>query len=1425
MTNALSYVWDSFYKKSRLVWQRILSFNARKSVTEVSSTFRQKPAHTYKTKFKHFKQFQKINGYELLEEFRYPITEAQPITPPSVKLAGSSNNFNQINPGNIYVPLGKLKSGLYLVEAVIGDQRANTLVFVSNSVLISKASSKEIFMWTVSKDSGKPIGNTSVLVSDGLGVLKKGKTNENGILRLELDTPELVYFIGKDKKGGVFISENYYYDSEIYAEKLYTFTDRPLYRPGDKVSVKIIGRKFINSSASKWLKNKTFKSLVIDSAGTILLTKKFKITKKNVGGSFSFKLPSYALPGGYTILLKDKLKTYTSEFRVSKYTKPHYNIDILFSKKKFKLGEKIVGSVKLTYSNGKPVKAADIELVARRQKLNIIEGERDAESLFPIKVDELKLVSDESGQTSFELPEVSVPSRYILNVKSKDEASFRVKASKELLIELDTPTFSIVSEKLFSNIGTSVQFGLEKQITLSEKENKGDLKWKVIRLEDQTIQEGKISGLNFEIKFEKGGTYKILVLNKNGHVVAGKSHMVRGKDLETLPGTVQIVLDKEEYNLDDKVKVFINFSEPVENALITLERDKVENYSVSGKDSRWISIERSTDRQWIAEISVRKLFAPNITLSVLFVKDGKFIFSNKGIKVKMPRIKVVYDLDKLDYAAGEKVKVGIHTSYLGKPIASNITLSIVDEMIYVLQPELAPDITDFFYHSRRNQVKTISSLDFHTYDASVSATGRQDYSSDYSDRPLKMRERPRREDVDTAYWKTNIMTDASGKAEVEFKLPDSITRWRMTSRAISNDGTVGQSIAHIKSLQSAYIKWGGLTDFRKGDESIINIMAFNMEPNNLTGELKLSGAGTDQVNSITLKPGINFTPVKINANETQDILMELEGRDFQDKLIKNIKVRPVNWLSTMSQNLKLTNGTNSIELPKSSFNFRLVAFNNLYQRFLKTAEDLIEYPYGCVEQTASKLIPLSIAYGILKRSKDKSGELEKIKEKIINGRDHLVMLANQGGLFGWYENMPNDSYMTAYAYLADFYAGKVLGFSFTDDHFEKILEVFKDYSSENVLRNSIVLWISAHVGKPVQSMVEAQLLEIQKAMDTVGTKSTNDSGNFIMSNESSLKHYELAAVMLKLASVKLKNKGHLLDKNSQAKVDELSLNAMVSFKEEGHPLLRAASLSVEAGKLSKLQIVTMAQKILGTINHSYSTADRSLALILVHESLGEITLDNSETTVMGSVKKIKSIYGLDSWQILGTSKVDIQVDGPKGDDIDFKLYYDTYKEDQHKLKVQVIRNIYALEKIENKYIATLVDPKQGLSTEMKYIDEIIVQPENDASTKGFNYAMIEVPLPPGAYVQTDLGEIQVVKRNDSGGDETVEIEQKSKPGDLKYKIPVKELLGQKTFRHIIQFSAKGKYKLPMARFFEMYTPDKKAYKNKNSQAIWELNVN
>ncbi|MEG1051492.1 MAG: hypothetical protein RSF79_05510, partial [Janthinobacterium sp.] len=85
-----------------------------------------------------------------------------------------------------------------------------------------------------------------------------------------------------------------------------------------------------------------------------------------------------------------------------------------------------------------------------------------------------------------------------------------------------------------------------------------------------------------------------------------------------------------------------------------------------------------------------------------------------------------------------------------------------------LQPEIAPDIGDFFYHPRRNNVRTTASLSFISYDMAQGRTAGAPARHNYNERGVKVLERPRRDNIDTAYWAPSLKTDANGNARVSF---------------------------------------------------------------------------------------------------------------------------------------------------------------------------------------------------------------------------------------------------------------------------------------------------------------------------------------------------------------------------------------------------------------------------------------------------------------------------------------------------------------------------------------------------------------------------------------------------------------------------------------------------------------------------------
>jgi len=402
-----------------------------------------RPGWDAPTTFAHPPQFKPVPGYEVMAQFRYPIPYSAPVKPPTdVKLAGSSSEFMEPSAGNINIPLGNLSPGLYIVEAFIGGYRATTMVFASDTMAITKASSKEMVVWTAARTTGASVRGVKVAWTDGVGVLQSGNTDALGLIRFTREAPERSYVFGQDRDGGVFISENFYYDSEIYDTKLYGVTDRPLYRPGDEVFVKVFGRDFQSARASRPVVADDVMLTAYDPAGAPVANQSLKMVPET-GGETSFRLPENCTAGGYELRFTYRGGQYSAAFRVAEYQKPHFEITLVPDKTDFKIGEPVTGKLQLHYPDGSPVRSADVQLTVRSQQLTTVDGELGYYGQFPIKLDADTLTTNARGEAAFSLPAATEPSRFLLTALATDGAAYRVKTTHELLVERGQGSFTL----------------------------------------------------------------------------------------------------------------------------------------------------------------------------------------------------------------------------------------------------------------------------------------------------------------------------------------------------------------------------------------------------------------------------------------------------------------------------------------------------------------------------------------------------------------------------------------------------------------------------------------------------------------------------------------------------------------------------------------------------------------------------------------------------------------------------------------------------------------------------------------------------------------------------------------------------------------------------------------------------------------------
>ncbi|WP_460926842.1 alpha-2-macroglobulin family protein [Pseudomonas sp. MC6] len=1410
LSNTLAYLWDNWYRKSRRVMQRAFSYESRKQVTEEVPELKMGNAIAAPTPYDAQPQFALIPGLPVVSQFRYPLWQAKPIQPPAgVNLAGSSSDFVSVAPGNVYIPLGNLKPGLYLVEALIGKYRATTMVFVSNTVAVSKIAGDELLVWAARKHEGNSVPKVNVLWTDGLGVMSSGATDADGLLRLKHVSPERSFVIGEDEEGGVFVSENFYYDSEIYDTKLYAFTDRPLYRPGDWVSLKIVGREFKNARDSVLPGAADVTVSVLDATGTELQHLDLKLDSK-AGTQGRFQLPDNAVAGGYEIRFNYKDQAYSSAFRVAEYIKPHFEISLNLAKQDYRTGEPVKGSLVLLYPDGKPVTNAKLTLSLRAQQLSMVDNELQYLGQFPVELTSTELTTDSKGNATLDLPAADKPSRYMLTVFASDGAAYRVKTTKEVLIDRGAASFRVSAPQRFSAVGDKVAFSYANEGGTEQSKAVTPSTYGWVRLEDQSTGEGKLAATDkgFSLAFERPGTYNLTLKDQHGRVLGATGHSVTGDGVKAVPGTVEIVLDKPEYKAGDEALALITFPEPVSDALLSLERDKVEATALLAKGGDWLKLEKLSDTQYRARIPVKDNFAPNLTFSVLYTKGGQYSFQNAGIKVVAPQIDVAINTDKAVYLPGDTVTVDLTTQFAGKAVPAHLTISVVDEMVYALQPEVAPTIDQFFYHPRRNNVRTSASLSFISYDVALPGSPGAPGKANRSERGVKVLERPRREDVDTAAWQPELLTGADGKTRFTFKMPDSLTRWRITARAIADDGQVGQKKQFVRSEKPLYLKWSGPSKFRKGDQPQLGVFAFSQAEKPVKAELVTHYAGIEHRLPVTLNNGINYLPLPAFALASGEWTAELvQDGKTADSLAVRLSATGDGWQVTQTQSLDVASGDTALSLPADATDIRLRLDDSPQALFRSALDDLLSYPYGGVEQAASRLLPLSIAYPSLASNPQIRDRLRLIMQ---NSRLRLVQMAGPSASFTWwgYDGEP-DAFLTAYAYYADWNASQVLELTLPPEHWQRVLEVYaKQAPNTPLLQRALILSFAKQMHLPVNTLLSGLMDDLAKAGEgNAETLMDDGEDSLVMSDPDSA--LGLAAARVLTASLATQSKVALPDAfNRQVGAAQQRLSV------SSQPFAEALNLSLQPFDQARAQVLL--QRLLP----QQSTLERALALTWLQRSIAQA----SPTIALTPAEGWKKNYGATGemyWTWQGATPVPsvLTVSGTQERPLRAALSFQTQQPAVDPMALTITRRVSRLVPGDEAFTFKL-EPvgTKPLSSDSLYLDEVIL---TSKAPKPLRYGMLEVPLPPGADVErTTWG----IKLQGKDGNEPTALEKaRFEPGQLAYAVPVDALSGELRLRHLVRFSQKGQFNLPPVRFKQVYAPQHQAQEAK--AALGQVTVN
>ena len=279
---------------------------------------------------------------------------------------------------------GNLPLGAYLMEVTsdntgIAPQRQ--LFYVSNlAVMIQQLPDDRHRYVVVNATDGQPIAGAKIELYDQRYGFKTKKDKRTVHARLTTDENGEAYF--KNVDGEVLISTNNdkfmpakyiylsrtrYYEKKDNESKYQVYTDRALYRPGQKVhvtAINFVNMKGIDAKVPVGRDELGFR--LCNASWKEVEMKKAKVDEYGTA-SVDFELPKEGQTGMYHVSVNDQANRF---FRVEEYKRPTFEITFPKVNEKYNWGDTVVVKASAKTYAGVPVQGAKVAYqVTRRNQL------------------------------------------------------------------------------------------------------------------------------------------------------------------------------------------------------------------------------------------------------------------------------------------------------------------------------------------------------------------------------------------------------------------------------------------------------------------------------------------------------------------------------------------------------------------------------------------------------------------------------------------------------------------------------------------------------------------------------------------------------------------------------------------------------------------------------------------------------------------------------------------------------------------------------------------------------------------------------------------------------------------------------------------------------------------------------------------------
>lgn len=969
------------------------------------------------------------------------------------------------------VPVKLDETGVYLLEATDAKRRAQLILFASRMVLLSRGEHGKLDLRAVDATSGEPRPGVEVRLFDpkSKGQLGQGTTGPEGLASFALANAPDEGFLALARRGGDFAAVTvggWAVRPDTVPMQGVVYTDRPIYRPGHEVKLKAIVRdKAVDGF--RLPNDRDVRIVVNNSEGKPVLTR--SATLSGFGTiSTELKLPESAPTGSYSIEVKqagdaDTNRSIYGSFTVDEYRKPEYEVKLAPAQSRILQATSQRITLDARYYYGEPVRAGVVEWHVYRARWyppwsNDIEDDQD-ESGGYYQGEELKSSKSQlgaDGKASLDLqPSLEAFDQlYRVEADVMDSSGRSVKGGTSFLATVgpfyvsaepsryvfargESAALRVTTTDYDGNPAPNAPFVAEVSINRWHKQTgllsggRGTMSTQVVEsLRGQTGPDG-----HGEVAFtpREPGSYSVVLRSTapGGRTVQGHTFFSvsgNGESWGGEAGVIKIIADKRSYKPGETARLLVVTGAPGCWVWVSIESRAV-------RWEKWIHMKEVAET---FEVPVRAEWTPNVFASAYMVRDGRFWRGVKMLNVPPAHrtLAVKVTPAKREFRPGEPAQYDIEArDPAGRPVQAEVSLGVVDEPIYALERDPLPNLVKAFYDREWNQVTTASSLQWYFYAQagrrSLKLAGlrpRNTFGQLKPERPTAPK--IRKNFPDTAYWVADLHTGADGHARAQFEFPDSLTTWRATARAVTQDTLLGSAIDKVLVRKRLVLSFATPRFAVEGDQVTVPVLVRNYLNRTQSVKLTLHASGADveaaPQGTFDVQPnGEARYEWKLRAKAGGEIRLtgKAEAQDESDGLEIAFPVEPwgLPWHSGVSAALSGRSETRSLVLtvPASvrpeSLHTMLSVAPSVAAGMLGSLEFLTNYPYGCTEQTLSSFLPNLVVRAAMK-DLGAAGVNDAAFDKMIRaGVKRLIDFQNGKGGWGFWRGDETDPFLTAYA--------------------------------------------------------------------------------------------------------------------------------------------------------------------------------------------------------------------------------------------------------------------------------------------------------------------------------------------------------------------------------------------------------------------------